>query len=169
MRMRLREKVKAKGNLFGPIERHHRVSIRASIARRWKLHRLFMLDAEQPRKWRGEPPLRELQCKPQSIWRIGEGDVEFISREAKCELERVATMHGYLGVRAHQLDVAPQGAEAARPELHEDRFACAARKSFQAQRARARKEIEHPGIGQLGLDDAHPCLSHAIGCRTYSR
>src|SRR6266571_6506641 len=120
MRMRLREKVKAKGNLFGPIERHHRVPIRASVSRRWKLHRLLVLDAEQPRKWRGEPPLSELQRQPQSIWRIGEGDVEFVSREAKCELERVATMHGCLGVRPHELNVVLQGAEAARPELHED-------------------------------------------------
>src|SRR5260221_3927728 len=74
-------------------------------------------------------------------------------------------MHTRTVAGADKRQILLDEANAGRRVLDEIRARRAARERFDAQRARAREEIQYASVRQQRTDDAHPRLAYSIGGR----
>src|SRR5258708_37526739 len=76
-------------------------------------------------------------------------------------------MHAGTITGADERQILLDEANAGRRILDEIRARRAARERFDAQRARAREEIQYASVRQQRTDDAHPRLAYSIGGRAH--
>src|SRR5260221_12909675 len=76
-------------------------------------------------------------------------------------------MHTRTVAGADKRQILLDEANAGRRVLDEIRARRAARERFDAQRARAREEIQYASVRQQRTDDAHPRLAYSIGGRAH--
>src|SRR6266508_6689147 len=79
------------------------------------------------------------------------------------ELERVGAVNGRAVLQLERLDVGLQGREREPMDLDEVRGRGAARQRLEAQRPRAREQVEHARSPDRPLEDREPRLAHAVG------
>src|SRR5207253_11318341 len=122
----------------------------------------WMLDRDDARERiypeQGDEPRRV----PTRVRRVRERHVVLPGVELFRELERVhAVDHGPV-IHLEERDVDLEGRQREPVNLHEVRAHGAARERFEAQRARAREQIEDARPTQRPLEDGEPRFAHAV-------
>src|SRR5438034_4034227 len=102
------------------------------------------------------------------VGRVGEGDVVLPAMESFREPERVDLVDGRAVLHRERLDVGLEAREREAVQLDEVGRRRAARQRLEAERPRAREQVEHPGAAERALQDREPRLPHTVPGRARS-
>src|SRR5438552_3956012 len=96
------------------------------------------------------------------VGRVGEGDVVLPAMESYREPERVDLVDGRAVLHRERLDVGLEAREREAVQLDEVGRRRAARQRLEAERPRAREQVEHPGAAERALQDREPRLPYTV-------
>ena len=121
-----------------------------------------MLHTEYRRERSLQPERHQPLGVAAGVWRIRNDEIVAGLAERLGETDCILAMNRHSVCRTKCLEIASEDGERPRHFLHEINRRGAAGQALEPECAGAGKKVEHPGSGDVHLENAHPRLSHAV-------